>query len=236
MLIKSDVEYGRIKNLSPNIQKFLKGIDNGTAPLNYSLVDKLSDGSAFRIVQGLRSMAEQFQDFKKGRRNVSMAFSGSAYALGSGASIENADKVVTYAFSGQSYHNYGLAVDLVVRTVGYSVPKGYKSLKDFYKAIGLDKWAKSCGLTWGGDWSDFSDVVHFEDRSFSIPKDFTSSFVSATGQTYRFNPLWTEKNANFDFIKSYNHKTTKKSVSQLFWLGGLGAVIFYFLNKKYRWF
>ena len=109
MLIKSDVEYGRIKNLSPNIQKFLKGIDNGTAPLNYSLVDKLSDGSAFRIVQGLRSMAEQYEDYKKGRRNVSMAFSGSAYALGTGASIENAGKVVTYAFAGQSYHNYGLA-------------------------------------------------------------------------------------------------------------------------------
>lgn len=236
MLIKSDVEFGKIKNLSPNIQKFLRGIDNGSAPLNYSLVDKLSDGSAFRIVQGLRSMAEQYENYKKGRRNVSMAFAGSAYALGIGATVENSDKVVTYAFPGQSYHNYGLAVDLVVRTVGYSVPKGYKSLKDFYKAIGLDKWAKSCGLTWGGDWSDFSDDVHFEDRSFSIPKDFTSSFVSATGQTYRFNPLWTEKNANFDFIKSYNYKTTKKSFGQLFFLGGLGAFIFYFLNKKYRWF
>lgn len=236
MLIKSDVEFGRIKNLSPNIQKFLKGIDNGTAPLNYSLVDKLSDGSAFRIVQGLRSMAEQYEDYKKGRRNVSMAFSGSAYALATGATIENANKVVTYAFAGQSYHNYGLAVDLVVRTVGYSVPKGYKSLKDFYKAIGLDKWAKSCNLSWGGDWNDFSDVVHFEDRSFSIPKDFTSSFVSATGQVYRFNPLWTDKNANFDFIKSYNSGTVRKNNLKILAFGGLGAVVFYFLNKKYRWF
>lgn len=236
MLIKSDLEFGRIKDLSPNIQKFLKGIDNGTAPLNYSLVDKLSDGSAFRLVQGLRSMAEQYEDYKKGRRNVSMAFSGSAYALGTGATTENVNKVVTYAFAGQSFHNYGLAVDLVVRTVGYSIPKGYKSLKDFYKAIGLDKWAKACGLSWGGDWSDFSDVVHFEDRSFLIPKDFTSSFVSATGQTYRYNPLWTEKNANFDFIKAYNNKTVKKSVNKLLFLGGFGAVLFYFLNKKYRWF
>lgn len=236
MLIKSDVEFGRIKNLSPNIQKFLKGIDNGTAPLNYSLVDKLSDGSAFRIVQGLRSMAEQYEDFKKGRRNVSMAFSGSAYALATGATIENANKVVTYAFAGQSYHNYGLAVDLVVRTVGYSVPKGYKSLKDFYKAIGLDKWAKSCNLSWGGDWNDFSDVVHFEDRSFKIPSDFTDSFQSATGQTYRYNPLWTEKNANFDFIKSYNAGTVKKNNLKILAFGGLGAIVFYFLNKKYRWF
>lgn len=236
MLIKSDVEFGRIKNLSPNIQKFLKGIDNGTAPLNYSLVDKLSDGSAFRIVQGLRSMAEQYEDFKKGRRNVSMAFVGSAYALATGATIENANKVVTYAFSGQSYHNYGLAVDLVVRTVGYTVPNGYKSLKDFYKAIGLDKWAKSCNLSWGGDWNDFDDVVHFEDRSYKIPSDFTNTLQSATGHTYRYNPLWTEKNANFDFIKSYNGGTVKKNNLKIFALGGLGAVVFYFLNKKYRWF
>lgn len=236
MLIKSDVEFGRIKNLSPNIQKFLKGIDNGTAPLNYSLVDKLSDGSAFRIVQGLRSMAEQFEDYKKGRRNVLMAFAGSAYALATGATIENTNKVVTYAFSGQSYHNYGLAVDLVVRTVGYSVPKGYKSLKDFYKAIGLDKWAKSCNLSWGGDWSDFNDIVHFEDRSYKIPSDFTNTFQSVTGQTYRYNPLWTEKNANFDFIKSYNGGTVKKNNLKILAFGGLGAVVFYFLNKKYRWF
>lgn len=69
--------------------------------------------------------------------------------------------IVTRARAGQSYHNFGLAVDV------YPVIRG-KITWDFNprsvlwrRVVAL---AKLHGLSWGGDWRGFKDYPHFEDR------------------------------------------------------------------------
>lgn len=65
--------------------------------------------------------------------------------------------VVTHAAPGDSYHNYGLAFDVV--------PTAYKSLPnwnpsgEFWQRIGTI--GKGLGLTWGGDFTS-PDKPHFE--------------------------------------------------------------------------
>ena len=64
-------------------------------------------------------------------------------------------KIVTNAKPGQSWHNFGLAFDVVPLVNG-------KAIWDspFWKRIG--ELGKSVGLTWGGDFKSFKDKPHFE--------------------------------------------------------------------------
>lgn len=65
---------------------------------------------------------------------------------------------VTNAKAGQSYHNYGLAIDVVEVSPMYGYKKGYPSSRwDKIARIG-----KSLGLEWGGDWKSFVDKPHFQ--------------------------------------------------------------------------
>lgn len=63
--------------------------------------------------------------------------------------------VVTHARGGQSYHNFGLACDLM-----YSPPYSVwgDGLRDAVEHV-----AVVAGLTWGGTWR-FLDEAHWEDR------------------------------------------------------------------------
>jgi hypothetical protein len=89
-------------------------------------------------VQGTRTFAEQ----------------AALYA----ATIDNdpSTPVVTRAKPGDSFHQYGLAFDVV--------PVAYKGMKDwnpsgpYWAQIGMI--GESLGLTWGGRWSD-PDKPHF---------------------------------------------------------------------------
>jgi len=78
--------------------------------------------------------------------------------------ITSGDKV-KYADAGQSYHNYGLAVDIVLL-----LPKG-KVSRDMTIDLdndGMSDWGeivhvfKNYGWKWGGDWSSFKDYPDFE--------------------------------------------------------------------------
>lgn len=82
------------------------------------------------------------------------------YAKGRDANGNVVDKaaVVTYARGGQSYHNYGLAIDVAVTSNGAT---------DFTKPItpAIAQYAKAQGFTWGGDFTGnggFVDYPHFE--------------------------------------------------------------------------
>jgi peptidoglycan L-alanyl-D-glutamate endopeptidase CwlK len=72
---------------------------------------------------------------------------------------------VTNAKGGQSYHNYGLAFDLVLIIDGKQA--SWDTLKDFDNDKVSD-WlecvtiAKSYGWEWGGDWVKFKDQPHFQ--------------------------------------------------------------------------
>lgn len=78
-------------------------------------------------------------------------------------SVERQDKLyqdkrnITKAKGGQSYHNYGLAVDLVFRN-----DKNQPSWNGKHDWNTLGKIGKDLGLTWGGDFKRISDKGHFE--------------------------------------------------------------------------
>ncbi len=95
-------------------------------------------GIAVLITQGLRTWQEQDDLFAQGRSKPG--------------------KIVTNARGGQSWHNFGLAFDIVVLdSVGKAdwdtAHPGWK------QAAGI---GKSLGLEWGGDWKSFQDLPHFQ--------------------------------------------------------------------------
>jgi hypothetical protein len=99
-------------------------------------------GIQIMVTQGLRTWEEQDALYAKGR---TVAPIGNKY-------------VVTKAKGGQSFHNFGLAVDIVI-----------------LDAMGKTDWdvnhpgwaaaskaGKSVGFEWGGDWTGFKDLPHYQ--------------------------------------------------------------------------
>ena len=79
--------------------------------------------------------------------------------------------VVTNARGGESYHNYGLAIDFAL-----AAPEGEHLIWDMdYDGNGNSKsdWkevveiAKNLGFEWGGDWAKFKDYPHLQ-MSFGL--------------------------------------------------------------------
>lgn len=80
--------------------------------------------------------------------------------------------IVTNSKGGQSYHNYGLAIDFALRApkgkviwdMEYDGNRNGKS--DWMEVVAL---AKRLGFTWGGDWESFPDYPHLQmDFGYSI--------------------------------------------------------------------
>lgn len=63
--------------------------------------------------------------------------------------------IITNAKAGESYHNYGLAFDLVEIKDG-------KALWNNPNWNKIGELGKSFGFNWGGDWRSFKDYPHFE--------------------------------------------------------------------------
>jgi peptidoglycan LD-endopeptidase CwlK len=111
------------------------------------LIKRAYDKGIYVIVsQGLRTITEQNALYAQGRT-----------APG---------KIVTNAKGGTSYHNYGLAFDFAISnsngTVVYwdtSIDTNKDGAKDWYQvgAIG-----QQLGLEWGGSWTGFKDIPHFQ--------------------------------------------------------------------------
>lgn len=107
--------------------------------LGLRMVDLCAEaGFAILITQGLRTWEEQNELYAKGRT-----------APG---------KVVTNARGGYSWHNFGLAYDIVILD---SVGKADwdTSHPGWARAAAI---GKSLGLQWGGDWQSFKDLPHFQ--------------------------------------------------------------------------
>jgi len=102
----------------------------------------LHEGFGVLITQGLRTWKEQDVLYAKGRKTPPL---GKAF-------------IVTNAKGGQSWHNFGLAFDLVVLD---ALGKATWDLKHAgWKRVGA--LGKSVGLEWGGDWKTFKDIPHFQ--------------------------------------------------------------------------
>ncbi|WP_405154591.1 M15 family metallopeptidase [Paenibacillus sp. FSL K6-0108] len=76
-----------------------------------------------------------------------------------------AGNIVTNAKGGESYHNYGLAIDFALRTPeGDVVWDMERDVNGNGKADWLEvvELAKELGFTWGGDWANFPDYPHLQ--------------------------------------------------------------------------
>ncbi|HTG68821.1 MAG TPA: M15 family metallopeptidase [Candidatus Udaeobacter sp.] len=109
-------------------------------------------GITILITDGFRSNEEQDAIYAKGRTTEG--------------------KVVTQVQGGQSYHNYGLAIDFALRTKKGEVVWDMKydgnknGQADWMEVVAI---AKRLGFTWGGDWENFPDYPHLQiDFGYSI--------------------------------------------------------------------
>lgn len=74
-------------------------------------------------------------------------------------------EIITYAKGGESYHNYGLAIDFALLNkkqqpiwdMTYDGNGNGKS--DWLEVVDI---AKELGFEWGGDWIDFKDYPHLQ--------------------------------------------------------------------------
>ncbi len=102
-------------------------------------------GIVLVITDGFRSAADQDRLYEKGRTSEG--------------------NIVTYAKGGESYHNFGLAIDFALKTSAGDViwDMNYDGNKngvaDWTEVV---KMAKSLGFQWGGDWAKFKDYPHLE--------------------------------------------------------------------------
>lgn len=209
-IVLNDEKYlTALTRCSPNIQKFLRALNNRDSRIKWARLERdgcvQKDGSIFRVLSSVRTAKEQINEFKKGRKGVESTsecllrpnkYCSSVpawkYVLNNKGVIDNKAKISTNVWAGGSYHNWGLAVDLVLRKFGdakiIKVSDGAISLANYYSLIGLTQLAKACGLDWGGLWGDFPDLSHWEDRSYSIPP-----------KEYHY-----DKNMTFEFLQRLN--------------------------------
>lgn len=96
------------------------------------------DGLSLLVTQAVRTWEEQDALYAQGRT-----------APG---------KIVTNAKGGESFHNFGLAFDIVVLD---AIGKADWNVEHEGWARAA-KLGKSAGLEWGGDWTGFKDMPHFQ--------------------------------------------------------------------------
>lgn len=111
------------------------------------LIRRASDeGIEIIITDGFRSFEEQDAIYAQGRTREG--------------------NVVSNAKGGESFHNYGLAIDFALQTeddviwdLEYDGNENGES--DWMEIVDI---AKDLGFTWGGDFRGFKDYPHFEMR------------------------------------------------------------------------
>lgn len=146
--------------LHPDIIEALKELDEGRAGfVRYDI-----------LAEGFRSRYGDYIRINEGWRTPERqeAIYNSQLDARYGAAATNARAY-------QSYHNWGLAVDLVFTAWGFDVAEfgKYKinlNSKDGWLQTGLPQFMKSKGFGWGGDWTGRvqNDFTHFE-LAYKVP-------------------------------------------------------------------
>ena len=137
----------RIETLHPKIRTEVKNIY-----IN-DIVPALSNCTC-RFAYTLRTFAQQDALYALGRTKL---FDADGKRLG----------IVTKAKGGQSIHNYGLALDIVLivnNGASWDLVKDYDKdgKSDWMEVVNI---FKKYGYTWGGDWK-FKDAPHFEKTGY----------------------------------------------------------------------
>ncbi|KXZ20736.1 peptidase M15 [Bacillus nakamurai] len=97
------------------------------------------------ITEGFRSIEEQNELYRQGRSKKG--------------------NIVTYAKGGESYHNYGLAIDFALQKKDGSLlwdmtcDGNHNGTPDWLEVVTI---AKKLGFQWGGDWRGFKDYPHLQ--------------------------------------------------------------------------
>jgi peptidoglycan L-alanyl-D-glutamate endopeptidase CwlK len=128
----------RIAQLHPSVRKEITDIIIKCNSL-------LTGRSQVRITHGLRTFTEQDELYKKRPK-------------------------VTNARGGQSVHNYGFAVDIVLIIDGKTASWDTHADWDGDKVSDWDECVKvfaAYGWSWGGNWSSFKDMPHFDKIGFN---------------------------------------------------------------------
>lgn len=141
--MKDQITLDRINLLHPKIKEDAYKIYD-------EIVAALSGSAICRFAYTLRTFAEQDALYAQGRTKA-------------GAKVTNAK-------GGQSYHNYGLAIDIVLlvdkdkngtfETASWETTKDFDNDKiaDWMEIVAI---FKRYGFEWGGDWK-FNDTPHFQ--------------------------------------------------------------------------
>lgn len=118
----------RIGNLHPEFQQDV---------INFVVASQdIYPDMTIRVSSGFRSYEEQEVLYKQGRTTPG--------------------SIVTNGKAGQSYHNYGLAIDIVFIKNGKAIwdhPEYYEQIADVCNEYNLE---------WGGTWTNFPDYPHFQ--------------------------------------------------------------------------
>lgn len=165
------------ERVSPQIKEFIK-----------ELSEIVSDDSLI-LTACYRDAWEQYRLYSEGRTDVKIVERDKQYWQSRGT-IVNRFKVSTMALAGQSYHNYGLAVD-----IQYD--------KKVFEKNNVVKIAEKNGLVWGGTWIDFPDFNHFE---VSVPIPVNATQMRKNVPVLVSNPNWKKENFNYQFIEKKNNK------------------------------
>lgn len=150
--MEDQITLQRIQLLHPKIRQEVEHIYRA------QIVPALTGRAICRFAYTLRTLAEQDALYAQGRTRL---FDANGKRLG----------VVTKAKGGQSIHNYGLALDIVL--VKDRDGNGSFETASWEDTIDFDKdgradWMevvqilKKNDWTWGGDWKSFKDKPHFE--------------------------------------------------------------------------
>jgi len=97
------------------------------------------------ITDGFRSATDQDKLYQQGR--------------------STGGNIVTNAQGGESYHNFGLAIDFALETPSGDVlwdreyDRNENGVADWTEVVQM---AKALGFDWGGDWKGFKDYPHLE--------------------------------------------------------------------------
>lgn len=118
------------------------------------------------ITQTLRTEDEQRAIYAQGRESLANVNQFRQLA-GMGPIPASDNKIVTRASSAKnSYHGYGLAFDIAItdksgKRIDWSKNSDWNSdgISDWLQ---VGKLAKECDLEWGGLWSSFPDIPHYQ--------------------------------------------------------------------------
>lgn len=150
------ITLARIELLHPKLRTEAKEI-------YADIVKALKGRAAIRFTHTLRTIAEQDALYAQGRTKPG--------------------KKVTNAKGGQSYHNYGLAIDICLildsKEASWDTLKDYDGDKiaDWMEAVAI---FKSRGWEWGGEFKSIKDAPHFQ-KTFGFTTTKLKTMLKGSG-------------------------------------------------------